>query len=264
MIDSHLHLQNCFDQESSDSLMSELRRVGVSQLMVNATSPGDWNEVKRLSLEYPEVIPSFGVHPWKVENLSSKWLSDLSNLLEAFPHACVGEIGLDKWIPDHDLPLQKEVLGRQLRLAAELNRPVTVHCLRAWGSLIDCFEESPYRSSFLLHSYGGPQEMVNEWVKRGAYFSLSGYFFRKDKTAKLSVFESIPPDRILLETDAPDMAFGKELARYHREGLGNHPANLEVVYESYARWSGSSLSKVKESIRENFERFLSSDQEPAA
>ncbi|MDF1825931.1 MAG: TatD family hydrolase [Verrucomicrobiales bacterium] len=264
MIDSHLHLQDCIGAENPDGMVGKLRQIGVTQLMVNSTSPSDWRQVKCLALKYPEVIPSFGVHPWKVESLAPGWLGDLESLLVEFPDACVGEIGLDKWIANHDLPLQKEILSEQLALAFRRDRPVTFHCLQAWGSLLSCYDESPYRGSFLLHSYGGPGEMIDDWVTRGAYFSISGYFFREEKKAKLSVFESIPRERILLETDAPDMALEESLVRYRGDGIGNHPANIEVVYEAFAQWAGEPLPRIREMVRENFQRFLKGIQDEAA
>lgn len=264
MIDSHLHLHQCVGELSAQELLDELRLIGVSRLMVNGTLPEDWGQVKELSLEYPEVIPSFGVHPWNVAKLPSNWLESLTDLLGESPSACVGEIGLDKWIAGHDLALQKEILMPQLALAHRLARPVTFHCLQAWGSLLECFDASDYRRPFLLHSYGGPQEMVDEWVARGAYFSVSGYFFRPVKSAKLKVFESIPPTRILLETDAPDMALAAGDEKYRREGIANHPGNLEVVYECYARWTGATLEEVRRTMQENFTAFLAGDHAEAA
>ncbi len=255
MIDAHLHLQDCGNKTDALEILSQLRGIGVTCLMVNGTSPHDWNAVSDLATESPEVVPAFGVHPWKVAGVSNEWEAQLSSLLTAFPDAGVGEVGLDKWIPDCDLPLQRDLFLRQLALAHRFKRPVTVHCLQAWGSLLDCLEEGSMSLPFLLHSYSGPREMVKEWVNRGAYFSISGYFFRQEKFSKLEVFESIPEDRLLLETDAPEMAFSEGEARYIRKGMKNHPANIELVYERYAEWSGRTLPEVVKMMDGNFRRF---------
>lgn len=260
MIDAHLHFQDCFSPEDEAGGIALLRSLGVKTLAVNATSPADWDRVARLADQYPgdeapEVIPFFGIHPWKVGEMEEGWEDGLSRILARYPAAGVGEIGLDKWITGHDLPIQREMFGRQLEIAASFARPVTVHCLQAWGSLFECMQESAFEGAFLLHSYGGPGEMIADWVKEGAYFSLSGYFFREAKREKLEVFASIPEDRILLETDAPDMSFDPGRSRYEAAGGKNHPANIELVYESYARFCGRSREEVVARMRRNFRSF---------
>lgn len=262
MIDAHLHLQYCLDPNSPGEVLNQLRFLGVKLLMVNGTSPEDWGHVRKLAKEIPEVIPSFGLHPWKVDEVSSDWESLLRDLLERHPNACVGEVGLDRWMKGHDLPKQTDIFLRQLALASEWKRPASVHCLRAWGRLLDCIDDSCFDQAFLLHSYGGPSEMVEPWVNRGAYFSISGYFFRKDKTEKLKVFETVPEDRILLETDAPDMPFGDDYVRYRHAGIQNHPANIEVVYERFAEWLGKPLEAVTAQVEANFYQFLRSTPKP--
>ncbi|MEM6915064.1 MAG: TatD family hydrolase [Verrucomicrobiota bacterium] len=255
MIDAHLQLQSCLSKIPARELISELRVLGVLHLSVNGTSPEDWGLVSELAEDFPEVIPSFGVHPWHVQGLKPGWSEVLTGYLEKHPEAGVGEIGLDKWIRNHDIALQKEVFLEQLQTAEALGRSVTVHCLQAWGSLQKSIVESRYRGAFLLHSYSGPREMIGEWVKLGAFFSISGYFFRAEKAHKLRVFEEVPEDRILLETDAPDMSLPDERVRYRAEGMQNHPANLEVVYDLYGQWSGLAAGEVRSRMQSNFGRF---------
>ncbi len=262
MIDAHLHLQDCVTVIEKGPLMDQLRSLGVQHLMVNATSPQDWDAVAELAHEFPEIVPSFGIHPWKVDQVPDGWQERLHQLLETFPLAGVGEIGLDRWIRGHNLPLQRELFLQQLAIAEQVRRPVTVHCLQAWGSLLESIRKSDYSGSFLLHSYGGPEEMVQDWVALGAYFSISGYFFRPEKSEKLKVFQSVPKDRILLETDAPDMAFGEDQAKYRAEGLQNHPANLELVYDLYSSWSGTSLESLIQQCEANLREFRESNFKP--
>jgi TatD DNase family protein len=255
MIDAHLHLQDCLGEVTAEELLDQLRDIGVTSLMVNATSPLDWHAVSDLASRSKEVVPSFGIHPWKVADASTDWEERLISLLNQFPEAGIGEIGLDKWISGYDLPLQKSLFFEQLSVAQRYGRPATIHCLQAWGSLHDCLKESALTIPFLLHSYSGPKEMVNDWVDLGGYFSISGYFFREEKFSKLAVFESVPEERLLLETDAPEMAFAEGQARFHGRGMKNHPANIELVYEKYADWAGKPLSEVKTMIESNFRRF---------
>ncbi|NLT72154.1 MAG: TatD family hydrolase [Verrucomicrobiaceae bacterium] len=255
MTDSHLHLQ---DARLGDPgpILAAVRREKIRALVVNGTHPEDWGEVARLARIAPEVIPSFGLHPWRVGDVPSDWPETLEGRLREFPEAGVGEAGLDRWIRGHDLERQKEVLQIQLELAATLRRPLSLHCLQAWGTLLECLRNADLSAGCLLHSYAGPVEMLGDFIDLGAYFSLSGYFFRDGKEKKLETFESIPPERILLESDAPDMMPPEQFVRFplpERDGEAiNHPANLVSLYEAYARWQGLATADAILRIRRSF------------
>ncbi len=103
-------------------------------MVVNGSCEEDWPEVLKLAREFPQVLPSFGYHPWYVKERTPQWQAELARFLDSVPSA-VGEIGLDRWIKDCDLALQEEMFVFQLRLAAERGLPVSIHCLQAWGPL---------------------------------------------------------------------------------------------------------------------------------
>jgi TatD DNase family protein len=178
----------------------------------------------------------------------------------AFPNAPVGEIGLDRWIENPDIDAQIECFRWQLELATDLQRPATIHCLRAWGLLDEQLRTLRLpEHGFLLHSYGGPVEMIPGFVKLGAYFSLSPYFGHARKAQQLAVFKSVPLDRLLAETDAPDMWPPDELNPHPLQHDGkpiNHPANLRVSYELLASLLEMSFEELVGQIGENYRRLF--------
>lgn len=263
MIDAHLHLQDTRLAEDRKSIIATLRQLGVAHWCVNGIHPGDWRQVADLAREHDEVIPFFGVHPWEVNGLEGGWRTSLREFLEANPEAGIGEVGLDKWIRNHDISRQRDILGSQLALAEELKRPVAVHCLQAWGHLDEVLEGSKFRRPFLLHSYGGPSEFVERMCERGAYFSISGYFFREDKGEKRQVFLQIPEDRILIETDAPDMEPPESCVEFHvstsdkeEAPFPNHPGNIRAIYRAYAEFRDRGIDEIIESTRHNFQAWM--------
>jgi TatD DNase family protein len=131
----------------------------------------------------------------------------LRRALEREPYAAVGEIGLDRWVEGHCMELQIALFVEQWRLGCAYGRPITVHCLRAWGMLLDILQaEQRAPHGFLLHAYGGPVEMVPAFVALGASFSFSTAFIGPERAAKQAPFRAVPLERLLIETDAPDMA----------------------------------------------------------
>jgi TatD DNase family protein len=172
-------------------------------------------------------------------------------LLEKHPQSSIGECGLDSWISAPSLEIQRPVFIDQLRLARELDRPLTIHCLKAWGALFDAFSEAPPPARFLMHSFGGSIETAHRLVPLGAYFSFSGHFLHPRKSAVLDVFRQLPPDRILLETDAPDMLPPAEIITHPLPENHNHPANLPAIGHALAAALGMPPETLSETTRRN-------------
>ena len=258
IFDAHNHLQDA-RLAGKLEVIAELEALPVTRAVVNGTRPEDWPLVNDLARKYKWVIPSYGLHPWYVNQPCEKWREQLELLLRG-QAAAVGEIGLDRWIEDFDSAKQEEAFVWQLRLAAELGRPVTIHCLKAFGRLLEIVQSEKLPTGFLLHSYGGPAEMVQQFAEVGGYFSISGYFAQERKERQREVFMQVPLDRILVETDAPDMALPAERDRYHlkvaNEGIINHPANIIEVYKFAAELYGIPLEEFATLVEQNFHRFF--------
>jgi TatD DNase family protein len=211
-----------------------MRGAGVTRCVVNATCEEDWPMVEKLALADPDFIsPAFGIHPWKAHTAKDGWRGRLACLLEKHPHASIGECGLDQWITSPPMEIQRPVFMAQLELARLTRRPVTIHCLKAWGPLIDALAECP-PPRFLMHSFAGSIETARRLLPLGAFFSFSGHFLHPRKAAVLEVFRQLPRDRILLETDAPDMLPPDDIISHPLPGKLNHPANLPAVGRALA------------------------------
>ena len=260
-LDAHNHLHDARLSPWRDAMMVELPQIGVRRAVVNGTREEDWSAVAALAAQFPWVHPSFGLHPWHVPKRTSEWRERLTEQVDAHPGCGIGEIGLDRWIEGFDFEAQRECFAWQLDLAASRNLAATIHCLRAWGALEEMLRVAamPARG-FLIHAYGGPQEMVKGFVERGAYFSFSPSFLQERKAAQREVFRHIPADRLLVETDAPDLAPPPEanprpLADAEGKPL-NHPANLTVSYAALAEIRGWTLEELAHRVAANFTRLI--------
>jgi len=239
VFDSHLHLQDPRITNRADQIVATMREAGITGCVVNGTSEQDWPTVADLADRFPGFVhPAFGLHPWRAADRSDSWLDTLKAHLDRFPTATIGECGLDRWVREPDIELQKNVFIAQLKLAAERDLPLTVHCLKAWGPLIECLEMVNPPAGFLLHSFGGTPELVRQLAPLGARFSFSGHFLHPRKAAVLDAFRAVPPDRLLIETDAPDMLPPTGHIRIPLttpDGTPlNHPANLPAITSALA------------------------------
>jgi TatD DNase family protein len=260
LYDAHNHLQDERFGSQVDELLTAAAKEGVVKMVVNGSCEEDWPKVLDLARKHSTVIPSFGYHPWYVKERTSSWQKELVNLLDQMPSA-VGEIGLDRWIEGYDTPQQEEVFIWQFRLAAERNLPVSVHCLKAWGRLLEILQtEQRPKCGLVLHSFGGPKEMVPALTELGAYFSFPGYYAHERKLKQRDAFRAVPPDRLLIETDAPDQLLPENLSNYSiTDSNGkplNHPANLTAVYQFVAEFLGRPIERLAQQVEANFLRIF--------
>ncbi len=263
LCDAHNHLHDERLAPCREAVLRAVRREGVAWMVVNGSCEADWPEVLALARECPQVIPSFGCHPWYVKERSPDWQVALVRHLNAVPSA-IGEAGLDRWIKDRAPEQQEPAFIWQLRLAAERNLPLSIHCLQAWGRLLEILRAEPRpRCGFVLHSYGGPREMITPLAELGAFFSLPGYFAHERKARQREAFKCVPASRLLIETDAPDQLLPDELNRYPltdaQTGKAiNHPANLRAVYQFAAELFGEPTEALAERVEANFLRLFGS------
>ena len=229
-------------------------------MVVNGSCEEDWPAVRTLARQHPRLLPSFGYHPWYVRERSADWKTKLIACLD--PPAAIGEIGLDRWKPDLDTPEQEEVFIWQLRLAAERGLPVSIHCLQAWGRMLEILRTEPRPPcGFLLHSYGGSRELIEPLAELGAYFSFPGYFAHDRKARQRETFRHVPPERLLVETDAPDQLLPDALNSHPLTDASsgrplNHPANLGAVYTFLAQWLDEPLPDLARRVENNFRRLF--------
>ena len=258
LIDCHLHLQDYCPDTDVSALIEEARAVGVTHFVCNGEDERDWPKVLRLASERPDVIPCFGLHPWMIEDRSRDWLSALESYLLRTPSG-VGETGLDHLHkPSH--PAQEEVFVAQLRLARELDRPAMVHCLQAWGWLLEVLEREGPSPPLLIHAYGGAAEMIPPLAARGAFFSFGGGVLHERKLRARAALRAVPLDRLLVETDAPALLPPKPYRPHVLVAEGgevcNEPANLPAIVEGIAQLRGVPADELREITWSNARRLL--------
>ena len=250
-IDCHNHLQEA-SLGAAPPLLAAMAGAGVLRAVVNATCEAEWAAVAALAAAYPQtLVPAFGIHPWHAHEAGAQWQRRLRGLLEQLPQAGVGECGLDRWVAVPAVAAQVPVLVAQLRIARELQRTVTIHCVRAWGLLLETVAAEAPLPPFVLHSYSGSLEMARRLLPLGAYFSFSGRGLQPRQAAVLEVFRQLPRARILLETDAPEMLPPPPYLTHPLPGQRNHPANLPAIGGGLARALGMSAEALAELTTSN-------------
>lgn len=270
LCDAHLHLQDPALQAALADWAGAAALPQIAFQLTNGTHPEDWPKVAAIEgSNGTHVLRAYGVHPWRVKDLPDDWLKQLRGRLVAGA-ASVGEIGLDHWIQPHDPIRQRDVFMQQLELAAELGLPPSIHCLRAWGSLLDCLRAAkPLARGFLVHGFGGSVEILHQLADLGGHFSFSAYASDPARQRMRLAIRACPADRLLLETDAPDMVPPPAICRFplHQQSADfeshrmnrrslHHPAEIATACDSVANIRGDSPEAIAHLTSANFRRLF--------
>ena len=253
LFDAHCHLQDDALFPDIGNVMKRAAEAGVERMACCGTSPADWNQVFQLAEKFPQIIPMIGIHPWfvgcragaatppdsEVTDLGYKWkqnVQTLEKLLREHPEAGIGETGLDFQEKFTNRAEQEASFAAHLDLARELNRPVAVHCVHAWGQLIEILREHP-APKIILHAFGGAPELIPELVVLNCWFSFCGAVTNPQAKRVRTSVVAVPEDRLLIETDSPDFPPSGCLPP-------NEPANLIHVACAVAELRGISVEAV--------------------
>jgi TatD DNase family protein len=206
LFDTHCHLQDTRIESRIAGIVDRAREAGVVRMLCCGTKEQDWDAVKRLSERFPEIVPAFGLHPWYIRERTGSWLERLEKLLREAPSAAVGEIGLDHAVENRDDKDQNAVFLAQLKLARKLERPVSLHCRKAWGTLIDILQKQcGTPDGGAVHSYSGPPDLVPRLQSMNVSLSFSGSVVHdRNRRGRLSL-AAVSEEFLLVETDSPDI-----------------------------------------------------------
>ncbi|NLF93921.1 MAG: TatD family hydrolase [Oligosphaeraceae bacterium] len=248
LFDTHLHLS---PEDDAAAVLSAARAVGVGEFLLAGTALSDGLAVSALAGSEPGVYAAVGVHPHAAASFAAGDLPQFRTLLSRPGVVAVGEIGLDYHYDFSPREVQRQVLALFLELAAELHRPVVIHCREAFA---DCHalvqRHLPGGAPFVVHSFTGTPEECRLWQELGAYISVNGMVtFTKADNIR-AFLPLVQPERLLLETDSP------YLAPVPYRGRTNCPAYLPAVAQRVAQELGLELSALAELTTANARRFF--------
>jgi len=138
---------------------------------------------------------SIGIHPWfiKKESLNDEFRILKTALVDKNCIA-IGECGLDK-LATTAFELQKEVFVKQLELAKKYNKPVIIHCVKAFDELIQFKKQFP-ETKMIIHGFTKNNQLAKQLQKQGFYLSY-GTIILKNNT----LLNELDTSKLFFETD---------------------------------------------------------------
>ena len=119
----------------------------------------------------------------------------------------IGECGLDK-VCETDWNLQVAVFKRQITLANRMNKPLIIHCVRAFEELIKIIEEAKPTVPVVVHGFNKKSTVADRFIEHGMYLSFGAAILNRESPAAAAL-QRIPADQFFLETDNSDVPIGE-------------------------------------------------------
>ena len=136
---------------------------------------------------------SAGLHPWDVTGDDEYKFHILEETIANPLVLAVGECGFDTLKgPSHEL--QEQAFVRQVRLSEQYAKPMILHVVRDFDSVIRLRRTLKPVQPWLIHGFRGGPEQMNQLYSQGILVS----FGLKHNPESL---KSVPWDRIFVETD---------------------------------------------------------------
>lgn len=254
LIDTHCHPQMADYDTDREAMIRRALDAGIGLIAIGTTLDDSLAGV-RLAEQYPEepVYAAIGVHPTDGD-VGDTNPSSLRAMLGSKKIVAIGETGLDYFrLADDDgesRDMQSDAFEAQILLAKEAALPLVVHCRDKNGST-EAYDNCATLlrrhnvQKFVMHCFGATLAEAKMFLDLGGMISLTGVitFPKSDNLREVAC--QTPPDRLMVETDAPFLAPAP-----HR-GKRNEPAWVQLVAEEIAKIRGVAFDELAHATTEN-------------
>jgi len=178
---------------------------------------------------------SIGLHPWFVSGDDDDKIAVVRKLAAMPRVLAVGEAGLDR-LKGPDLETQTRVFETQAQIAADLGKPMVLHCVRAHQEVVALRKKLRPARDWVIHGFCSNENIAAACLDAGLKLSFGAALLKNERLAD-RVFREIPADRLFLETD--DMG-----------------PSIAEVFARAAEIRGVRVDDMKKITIENFEKTL--------
>lgn len=207
LVDSHAHLDAPELQGRGAELLPAARQAGVICWVIPGVRVSGWPGLLQLADTEQGVFAAPGLHPVYADQWSIEAEQHLRRLCRHPRVVAIGEIGLDGAAgPDRDR--QEQVLRAQLQIALDVQLPVLLHARKATGALLEILREQHIGEQVggVWHGFSASRQVAEELVALGFHLGVGPILLRPSARKLPEAVTQVPAERLLLETDLPDMA----------------------------------------------------------
>lgn len=253
LIDSHCHLD--FPDFAADipGVVARARAAGVTGMVTISTRVAKADTYRAIAEANDSVWYTVGTHPHGAAE-EPDVLPETIAALTAHPRCIgIGEAGLDYHYDDAaPAAVQERVLRAHIEAARATGLPLVIHARDADEHMETVLADEMRRGPFaaVLHCFSSGRRLAEAGIELGLFVSFSGIVTFRRSHALREIAGAVPPDRILVETDAPF------LAPEPYRGRTNEPAYTADTARSLAATLGMPFPDFAALTTANFHRLF--------
>ena len=246
IFDTHAHYDDDAFEDDRDKILNILAKEGINPIVNIGASIKSSKQSLELAKNYDHVYAAIGVHPEACDRIDKKDIEWLEECCKYDKVVAIGEIGLDYHYDEPAREIQQKWFIEQLLLAKRVNLPVVIHSRDAAKDTFDILSREEFRDlSGIIHCFSYSREVALSYVEMGYYIGVGGVVTFKNGRKLREAVESIPLERIVLETDCP------YLSPEPYRGRRNSSVYLTYVVDKIAEIKGVSAEEVMKITYEN-------------
>jgi len=246
MTDTHTHLTEEPLTSAIDKVITRAKANGVDKFIVPGYNPDSWKRARKLAELYKEIYFAVGLHPMFIHEENKK---AFEKELNAGGIVAVGEIGLDYYKSKTERDKQIRAFEYQIRIAEEYNLPVIFHCRKAYDDLLEICGKFPEIKG-VMHSCSCSSEQIKPFLELGYYISFSGTVTRTRSRKNKKLAESVPLNKIIVETDSPF------IGTHDHPVPSIEPAHIPEIIAALAEIKNEKIGTIEKIVEENAEKLF--------
>lgn len=252
-IDSHCHLNYKGLVEQEREVLARARANGVQGMLNISTRESEWDAVIGLAEREPAVWASVGIHPHEADQHGDMTSAKLVEKARHPDVIGIGETGLDYYYDYSDREQQQACFRQHIAAARESGLPIIVHTRDAEEDTARIMREEMEQGAYsgVIHCFTASADFARIALDLGLYISLSGIVTFKNAKDLQEIAQTIPDDRLLIETDSPF------LAPVPHRGRTCEPAFVSDTARFLAELKNIEIESVAAQTTSNFFRLFS-------
>ena len=247
-VDSHCHLDfKDFDADRAE-VLARARAAKVAMMVTISTKITEAAQIIALAEAHDELACTIGIHPHEAGSQPETSAAQLVELSRHPKVIGIGETGLDYYYEHSPRAAQQRNFRAHIEAARLSGLPLVVHARDADEDTADIMEDEMGKGAYpaLIHCFTAGPELAERALAMGCYISISGIATFNSAKQLRQTIETIPLERLLIETDAPF------LAPVPHRGKRNEPSFVADTAAALAELKGVSVAQFAQATSDNF------------
>ena len=246
--DTHAKKKKKKFEEDRDIIIKQVQENNIKYITVVGYNIESSIKAIEIANKYDNIYATVGISPNDLESEIN--LEKIENLAQNKKVVAIGEIGLDYYWNKENKDLQRDIFLKQIEIANKLELPISIHTREAVYDTLDILKNKiKVKNNGIFHCCPLNVELIKEAIKLGFYISFSGNVtFKNSKNADKCI-ETVPKEKLLIETDSPYMT-----PEPHR-GKRNNSIYVKLVAQKIADVKNMNLEDVAKITLENAKRI---------